>query len=141
MADEPNSIDVHVGARIRLRRLLLGMSQGALGDQIGVTFQQVQKYERGANRVSASKLAQIADALDVPVGNFFEGLGGSNDNPMSEEEEDAVTAFLSSREGVALASAWVELDDAGVRRAVLDLIRTVAESSADDGDRRKDQES
>src|ERR1700745_3000245 len=74
-ADKPNPIDVHVGARVRLRRTLLGMSQEKLGDAIGLTFQQVQKYERGANRVGASRLFELSRVLDVPVSFFFDELG------------------------------------------------------------------
>src|SRR5579862_3410669 len=74
-ADKPNPVDVHVGSRVRLRRTLLGMSQEKLGDAIGLTFQQVQKYERGANRIGASRLYDLARVLDVPVSYFFEELG------------------------------------------------------------------
>src|SRR5215469_12581026 len=85
----PNPIDVHVGARVRLRRTLLGMSQVKLGQAIGLTFQQVQKYERGTNRVGASKLWQLAQVLDVPISFFFDGLGADADSPHGVEQEVA----------------------------------------------------
>jgi transcriptional regulator with XRE-family HTH domain len=107
------------------------VSQSALGEQIGVTFQQVQKYERGANRVSASKLALIAEALEVSVAYFFEGLDGACTNPLSGADDQAVSTFLASREGVALAAAWVALECAEVRRSMLDLVRAVAEAGDD----------
>lgn len=76
---QPHPVDVYVGQRVRLRRTLLGLSQGRLGDQLGLTFQQVQKYERGANRIAASRLKQMADALDVPIGFFFDGFDDADD--------------------------------------------------------------
>src|SRR5689334_4362799 len=92
--DKPNPVDVHVGARVRQRRTLLGMSQEKLGDALGLTFQQVQKYERGANRIGASRLHHVSQVLDVPVGYFFEDLevapapaeGAAERDPMTRRE-------------------------------------------------------
>ncbi|WP_300542766.1 helix-turn-helix transcriptional regulator [Maricaulis sp.] len=128
----PNPIDIHVGARIRLRRQLLKMSQEKLGDELGVTFQQVQKYERGANRVGASRLYRLSRVLDVPVQFFFEGLGEkSAATGMAEGDQTPVVYdFIQSADGVSLAEAFSRISDAKVRRRVLELVRTLA---AEDG--------
>jgi transcriptional regulator with XRE-family HTH domain len=128
MASEPKPADVYVGARIRLRRQLIGQSQETLGQRIGVTFQQVQKYERGTNRVGASRLVLIAKALGVPPTYFFEGLDIGGDLA-STRCDDVVTEFLASREGVQLAAAWVEIDDPDTRRPILELILSLARNS------------
>jgi len=129
-----NPVDVHVGARVRLRRLMLRMSQDKLGETLGVTFQQVQKYERGANRVSASRLWGMADVLDVPVQYFFEGLntqaeaGGFGEN----DQTPLVYDFINSPDGVQLAAAFSRITDPKVRRQVLQLVRALAGESADE---------
>jgi transcriptional regulator with XRE-family HTH domain len=126
--DGPNPVDVHVGSRIRLRRKVLGMSQEKLAEKLGLTFQQVQKYERGANRVSASKLYQAAQALQAPISYFFEGLAepgvetGTAPDPTAER---AVSAFLTTPEGLELASVFPRVRDASVRRQMLELVRAV----------------
>lgn len=123
-----NPVDVHVGARVRLRRLMLRMSQDKLGENLGVTFQQVQKYERGTNRVSASRLWGMADVLDVPVQYFFEGLalesgaGGFGEN----DQTPLVYDFINSPDGVQLAAAFSRITDPKVRRQVLQLVRALA---------------
>ncbi len=123
----PSPIDIHVGARVRMRRLLLGLSQDKLGDELGVTFQQVQKYERGANRIGASRLFEIARVLNVPVGFFFEGIDAQTRGGFTEDDQTPlVNDFLNSPEGVALASAFNRIRDAKVRRRVLELVRTLA---------------
>jgi transcriptional regulator with XRE-family HTH domain len=131
IADErnPNPIDLHVGARVRMRRKLLGMSQEKLADALGLTFQQVQKYERGANRVSASKLFEIARFLDVAPAYFFDGLAvdaGLNGAP----GEQSLHQFLMTPEGVELASLLPRLNPK-YRRRVLELVRTLAEDEDD----------
>lgn len=123
----PNPIDVHVGARVRMRRKLLGLSQERLADELGLTFQQIQKYERGANRISASKLFDIARVLDASPGYFFEGL-----DPEATKAGGALPAeaslqqFLMTPEGVELASLLPRLGPR-YRRRILELVRTLAE--------------
>jgi len=124
----PNPVDMHVGSRIRLRRQLMKMSQEKLGDELGVTFQQVQKYERGANRVGASRLYRLSRVLEVPVQFFFEDLA---DAPMTSgmaegDQTPIVYNFIQSSDGVSLAEAFSKISDAKVRRRVLELVRTLA---------------
>lgn len=124
----PNPVDMHVGSRIRLRRQLMKMSQEKLGDELGVTFQQVQKYERGANRVGASRLYRLSRVLEVPVQFFFEDLA---DKPivsgMAEGDQTPIVYnFIQSSDGVSLAEAFSRISDAKVRRRVLELVRTLA---------------
>lgn len=127
-----NPVDVYVGARVKLRRQLIGMSQEKLGEALELTFQQVQKYERGANRVSASKLHRIAEVLDVPISYFFDGYEGDIDSHDGLSEPPAA-AFeheqLSRKESIDLLKAYYEIDDAKLRRKVIDLIRTLAETT------------
>jgi transcriptional regulator with XRE-family HTH domain len=129
VAKAPNPIDKHVGNRIRLRRMMLGMSQGTLGTALGLTFQQVQKYEKGANRVGASRLQQISQALEVPVAFFFEGapalpgrLGPGSDGPAPVD----VSNFLTTSEGLALTQAFMRIKDASLRRRIVDLVQGIA---------------
>lgn len=132
----PNPVDVHVGARVRLRRKLLKMSQEKLGERLGVTFQQVQKYERGANRVGASRLWKISEVLDVPVSYFYEGLsteyGGQSDNPAllaaEPDQSPLVYEFINSSDGVSLAKAVLQIKNKAVRRQILELARSLAKS-------------
>ena len=125
-----NAIDSYVGARIRMRRQLLGMSQERLAEQIGVTFQQVQKYEKGTNRVGASRLQAIASILDAPVSFFFEdapGQGSGQTGGFSEDNGASyVVDFISSSEGLQLNRAFVRITDPKVRRKIIDLVRTLA---------------
>ncbi|MBP6860179.1 MAG: helix-turn-helix transcriptional regulator [Candidatus Pacebacteria bacterium] len=122
-------IDGHVGSRVRLRRMLLGVSQEKLGEALGVTFQQIQKYERGANRVSASKLWEIGKALDVPISYFFEGIDALNkaawDEIRAGDTSISIMEFVQSPEGLALNRAFAKMSKKS-RQAVLDLIRTMA---------------
>lgn len=120
----PNPIDVHVGARVRLRRLSLGLSQEKLGEQLGLTFQQVQKYERGANRIGASRLYAIAQILDAPVSHFFEGLA---DAP-TEAPEDSIETMLRSPEAIELNRSFAKIDDPATRKRLADLVKSVADS-------------
>ncbi len=125
----PNPVDLHVGARVRMRRKLLGMSQEKLADALGLTFQQVQKYERGANRVSASKLFEIARFLDVGPSYFFDGLEAEASDDQSPAEQ-SMHQFLMTSEGVELASLLPRLHPK-YRRRVLELVRTLAEDDED----------
>ena len=126
---KPNPVDVHVGSRVRLRRMLLGMSQERLGDSLGLTFQQVQKYEKGVNRISASRLFQIVKILDVPVQFFFEEapqIDGPAVKGMGEpESETFIQEFLYSREGLELNRAFVKISDPKVRKSIVDLVRAL----------------
>lgn len=124
----PNAIDVHVGSRIRLRRTMLGMSQEKLGDGLGLTFQQVQKYEKGTNRVGASRLQHIAELLDVPIPFFFEGGPGAISDG-TDSGSSVLTEFMKSREGIALAAAFSAIEDKRVRQTVLNLIRSLGVDS------------
>jgi transcriptional regulator with XRE-family HTH domain len=129
----PNPVDLHVGGRVRMRRKLMGVSQEQLADSLGLTFQQVQKYERGANRVSASKLYEIAKTLQVPVSFFFDGLadpmGGSEIDDVSAHAERVVQEFLTTPEGLELAEVFPRIGRGRVRRQVLDLVRAMADDA------------
>ena len=138
-SDKPNPIDVHVGSRIRLRRTLLGMSQEKLGEAIGLTFQQVQKYERGANRVGASRLYDLSQVLDVPVSYFFEEmnpevasaaqarLGGMlEETPSPAYEPDP----MMRRETLELVRAYYRIVDSQVRQRLFDLTKAIANAAA-----------
>jgi transcriptional regulator with XRE-family HTH domain len=133
---EANQIDAHVGSRVRLRRQLLKMSQEKLGDELGVTFQQVQKYERGANRIGASRLYSLANVLDVPVNFFFDGLTGVAAGGVAESDQSPIVYdFIQSSDGVALAEAFSRIKTPKVRRRVLELVRSLAdEDEAGNGD-------
>ena len=120
----PNPIDRHVGLRIRLRRKELGISQEKLAECIGLTFQQVQKYERAANRVSASKLWEMARALNTSIGYFYEGLPARPE--LARSERSALEDFLLSSEGAELARYFPRIARPGVRRQILELVRTMA---------------
>ncbi len=125
---KPSPVDAHVGARIRLRRKLLGLSQQQLAEQLGLTFQQVQKYERGVNRVSASKLYETAQVLQASVMHFFEGLDGHAEVPAaSAAGETAVNSFLMTTEGLELATLFPRIPKGRMRHQVLELVRTLAE--------------
>ena len=128
----PNPVDLHVGARIRMRRKLLGVSQERLADQLGLTFQQVQKYERGANRVSASKLYEIARALQTSVAYFFDGLADTADPGIEMVEgREFMQELVMTPEGLELASLFPKLKRGRVRRRVLDLVKALAEDEED----------
>ena len=130
-----NPLDLHVGSRVRLQRMLLGMSQEKLGEQLGLTFQQIQKYEKGINRIGASRLFDLAKVLGVNVQFFYdeapgaltEGRTMSSASGFSEKPADRyVVDFLGSREGIELNKAFVRISDAKVRRSVVDLVRSLA---------------
>jgi transcriptional regulator with XRE-family HTH domain len=129
----PNPVDLHVGARIRMRRRILGVSQERLAEDLGLTFQQIQKYERGANRVSASKLYEIARSLQSPVDYFFEGLGGAVGGGMAEDGEPFTHDFLMTPEGLELATLFPKIGRQKVRRRILELVRSMAAEDAASG--------
>ena len=128
---KPNPIDVHVGSRIRLRRNMLGMSQEKLGESLGITFQQIQKYEKGTNRVGASRLQAISSILGVAVSFFFEDAPGEQADAQTGLAEASssnyVVDFLSSSEGLQLNRAFVKIADAKVRRKIIDLVKSLAD--------------
>jgi transcriptional regulator with XRE-family HTH domain len=130
-------IDAHVGARVRLRRTLLGMSQEKLGDALGLTFQQVQKYERGVNRIGASRLFDLARVLDVPIGFFFDDLPPEIGGNAAVRSRPALFGFaetsdgledenMNKRETLELVRAYYRINEAGVRKRVFDLIKSLA---------------
>ncbi|WP_454760921.1 helix-turn-helix domain-containing protein [Caulobacter segnis] len=131
----PRSVDVHVGGRVRMRRKLIGVSQEKLADALGLTFQQVQKYELGSNRISASKLYEIAKILKVPIAFFFVGLADTATNAMAYEasrRELVIRNFLTTPEGLELAAAFPRIGRGRVSRELLDLIRMIADETAPD---------
>ncbi|MGR9424837.1 helix-turn-helix domain-containing protein [Rhizobium leguminosarum] len=128
-----NAIDSYVGARIRMRRQLLGMSQERLAEQIGVTFQQVQKYEKGINRIGASRLQRIADVLHTSVSSFFEQ---ENSEPLTLQgldlsaNTDPVAEFLRTKEGLALNRAFLKIADRNIRETVIALVKAMAQAES-----------
>lgn len=128
---QPNPIDIHVGARIRLQRNMMGMSQEKLGESLGITFQQVQKYEKGTNRVGASRLQSIAAVLSVPISYFFDGAPGGDSGGASGLSEDGSNKFVldfpTSVEGVHLNRAFARISDPKVRRRIVDLVKALAD--------------
>jgi transcriptional regulator with XRE-family HTH domain len=124
----PNPIDKHVGSRVRMRRMMLSMSQEKLGAALGLTFQQVQKYEKGTNRIGASRLQQISHILQVPVAFFFEGAPtlqhgeGMNEAPSPSYISD----FLATSDGLALTRAFMEIKEPKLRRRIVDLVEEIA---------------
>ena len=124
----PNPVDMHVGSRVRMRRMMLGISQEKLANALGLSFQQVQKYEKGANRIGASRLEHISRFLQVPVAFFFEGA--SDAAAVATTEEDArslalMNDFVSSPEGLRLVQSFVQIEDADVRRRIVALVQAI----------------
>lgn len=132
MAANPDPVDIHVGSRVRLRRTLLGMSQEKLGDALGLTFQQVQKYERGANRIGSSRLFKLSQILDVPVSFFFEDMPqpveestrGLSEAPSEPFEADQ----LSKRETLELVRAYYRVREPKVRKRIFELVKAIGVS-------------
>jgi transcriptional regulator with XRE-family HTH domain len=126
----PNPIDKHVGSRVRMRRMMLSMSQEKLGDALGLTFQQVQKYEKGTNRIGASRLQQISNILQVPVSFFFEGaphLPGERHSGLGEAPSPAyVSDFLATSDGLSLTKAFMRIKNSKMRRRIVDLVEQIA---------------
>ncbi|WP_366654389.1 helix-turn-helix domain-containing protein [Fodinicurvata sp. EGI_FJ10296] len=129
--DGPDPVDVHVGKRLRQRRTLLGMSQEKLAQAFGVSFQQVQKYERGANRISASRLYLLTKILDVPVTYFFEGLPTVAPTPADTEAADTPDR-MTSRETLELVRAYYRITDPVVRKRLVDLARALSREEVDE---------
>jgi transcriptional regulator with XRE-family HTH domain len=126
----PNPIDKHVGSRVRMRRMMLSMSQEKLGDALGLTFQQVQKYEKGTNRIGASRLQQISQILQVPVAFFFEGapnLQPQLDGMPAAPSPTYVADFLATSDGLALTKAFMRIKEPRLRRRIVDLVEEIAE--------------
>lgn len=135
---KPNPMDTHVGSRVRLRRMVVGMSQEKLGEKMGLTFQQIQKYEKGTNRIGASRLFQLSQILDVPVQFFFEDAPVQAVNlrgvPMApgfaeSKTEAFLLDFLNSRDGLELNRAFVKITDPKVRKRVVDLVRALSDDT------------
>jgi transcriptional regulator with XRE-family HTH domain len=133
----PNPVDRYVGSRVRMRRIMLGMSQEKLGEALGLTFQQVQKYEKGTNRVGASRIQQIAEILQVPVSFLFEG-GPSTAAPTEGFGEGVspayISDFLATSEGLALTRAFTRISDPKLRRCIVEMVEQIA--AREDPDRR-----
>ncbi len=127
----PNPTDIYVGSRIRMRRKMLGLSQEKLGERLGITFQQIQKYEKGTNRVGASRLQAMSDALEVPVAYFFPEAGPHQSGGMKEESATYMMEFLSTSEGLDLTRAFTKILNPKVRRKLVELVRALAESSSE----------
>jgi transcriptional regulator with XRE-family HTH domain len=126
---QANPVDAHVGNRMRLRRMIIGLSQEKMGEMLGLTFQQVQKYEKGVNRIGAGRLYQIADILSVPIAYFYEGFAGAEERRAANDDTATkpVMDFLSSGEGLQLTLAFMRIKDGKVRKRVIDLIKTLSE--------------
>ncbi len=125
MTDLPKSADAQIGARVRMHRLLIGMTQEQLGTALGVTFQQVQKYEKGTNRIGAGRLHDMANTLRVPIGVFFDDM--SNDEvARSDTSGTDITDFISSGDGLTLARSFVRINDSKLRRRVVSLVEELS---------------
>ena len=127
----PNPVDKHVGARVRMQRMMLGMSQEKLAAGLSITFQQVQKYEKGANRISASRLQQIAGILGVPAHFFFDGAPGSSKSNRATSDQvpyDEVLAFVTSSDGLALVRAFTRIKQSALRRSIVQMVEAMDDS-------------
>ena len=128
-AEQAHPVDLYVGARLRIRRKMMGLSQTQVADALGITFQQIQKCERGANRISASKLYDAAKLLQAPVSYFYEGLE-ETDGGMDDGFAQRMTEFVSTPEGLELAGLFPRLEDRRLRRRVVDLVRAMVDDEA-----------
>ena len=125
----PNPIDRHVGSRVRMRRMMLNMSQEKLGDALSLSFQQVQKYEKGTNRIGASRLQQIAHTLQVPASFFFEGAPPGHSGGMGEAPSLAyVSDFLATSDGLSLAKAFMRIKSSKLRRRIVELVAQIGDA-------------
>ena len=125
----PNPVDKHVGSRVRMRRMMLSMSQEKLGELLGLTFQQVQKYEKGTNRISASRLQQISNFLQVPIPFFFEGaphLPGHSGGVREAPSPAYVSEFLATSDGLALVKAFTRIKNKKLRHSIAELVEQIA---------------
>ena len=131
--DGANPIDVHVGKRVRMRRIMLGMSQTSLGDALGMSFQQVQKYEKGTNRISASRLMQISQIFQVAIPFFFEGLPharGKSHAQTGDPTLQYVSDYLATSDGLHLTKAFMQIPNPKLRRSIVALVEQIAESQS-----------
>lgn len=128
---QANPIDAQVGSRLRLRRMMIGMSQERLGELLGLTFQQVQKYEKGVNRIGAGRLFEVSRILGVPIHYFYENVpeAGGKSTGFAEPESPPVIEFVSSGEGLQLSLAFMRIKDPKVRKRVLDLVKSLGEEA------------
>lgn len=126
MRKTPNPTDKHVGSRVRMRRLMLDLSQTDLADAVGVTFQQVQKYESGRNRVSASRLQQFSSVLQVPIPFFFEGLPSSSSKTMGGADISYISNYLATSDGLRLTEAFTRIQSLALRRSIVHLVSGIA---------------
>ncbi len=140
-ADNPDPVDTHVGARVRLRRTLLGMSQEKLGNALGLTFQQVQKYERGANRIGSSRLFDLSRILDVPISYFFEEMTSAAQPAMApgmaeeqESFENAAPDPMTKRETLELVRAYYRITDPHVRKKVFEMVKSLGKTTRKRGE-------
>lgn len=128
----PDPVDIHVGSRVRLRRTLLGMSQDTLAQAVGLTFQQIQKYEHGANRIGSSRLLQMAQVLEVPVGYFFDEMPGAVTNVPASGMSEEVAIFTENpilrRETLELVRAYYKIGDVRLRKKLYSLLESIAEA-------------
>lgn len=133
-AKQATHVDTQVGNRLRLRRMLVGLSQERLGELLGLTFQQVQKYEKGVNRIGAGRLYELAGILGVPVGYFYEGLAtrAAGDGEGGEQSATHLLEFLSGGDGLQLCQAFMRIRDPQVRKRVVDLVKSLADEEQDD---------
>lgn len=127
----PNAVDVEVGSRIRQRRAILGFTQNALAEHLGITFQQVQKYEKGTNRIGSSRLQTVARFLNVPISYFFDDLK-SVQSPRLDDATVTVASFLSSGEGLALNRAFLNIKSEKVRRTFVAMVKSLANEQIND---------
>jgi transcriptional regulator with XRE-family HTH domain len=130
----PNPTDKHVGSRVRMRRMTLGKSQSWLADAVGLTFQQIQKYEKGTNRIGSSRLQQFANLLDVPVSFFFEGGSNASSQRKGKAIDPSITyvsKFISSSDGLALIKAFMQIKDAKLRRGISNFVEQIADRRED----------
>ena len=128
---QANPVDMQVGNRVRLRRMLIGMSQEKLGEMLGLTFQQVQKYEKGVNRIGAGRLYDVSRILGVPIDYFYEGISAPQGEGLAEDGAPPVMEFVSSGEGLQLSLAFMKIKDVKVRKRVLDLVKSLAEEETE----------
>ena len=130
----PNPVDVHVGGRLKMRRVLMGISQEKLGESLDVTFQQIQKYEKGANRISASRLYDISRILSVPVQFFFDGIkhgkAARKSESQIESEASRLVDLLSSADGAQFIRTFSEIEDDEIRQNIIDLVKSISDSGA-----------
>jgi transcriptional regulator with XRE-family HTH domain len=131
MLKSPHPTDKHVGSRVRMRRLMLGLSQTKLADELGLTFQQVQKYEKGANRISASKLQHISNFLQAPIPFFFEGLTEPSTTLDGAGSPSHVFQFLSTTDGLSLAQSFSRISNAKLRHSIVGLVEHLATEASE----------